>query len=266
MTQKARIAHLAGPTATIQNTPPLITSNKARAKHGLPPMTGVDGTPLEYDALRGQRLAAPATVYVEQFSAHPLESDTSELYGPPDGYMGADGQFSRSAANLTGTALKQEFKYDLGFGRDLTVVVKHKLQFPVVSSKFDSAWADNGPGWIAVRLADAEAVLALQPNLTARSTYKIGVVGLHPPGTDATIEVRALFKMGDGPGAEDPVTGSLNAAVAQWLLGDGTVSSPYVAVQGTAIGRHGRVSVREADGEIWVGGAAVTCIDGEVDR
>jgi hypothetical protein len=91
---KVRIAHLSGPTATIQNTPPLVTSNKARARHGLPPRSGMDGEPLKFDALRAQRLAAPATVYVEQFSAHPLESDAAELYGPPDGYIGADGRFS----------------------------------------------------------------------------------------------------------------------------------------------------------------------------
>src|SRR5262245_64898265 len=90
---KTRIAHLAGPTATIQNTPPLVTSNKARAKLGLPPLTDVDGGPLRHDALRPQRLAAPAKVYVEQFSAHPLESDAAELYGPPDGYIGVDGVF-----------------------------------------------------------------------------------------------------------------------------------------------------------------------------
>lgn len=94
MTEKVRIAHLTGPTATIQNTPPLITSNKARAKYGLPLITGVDGAPLMHDPLRSQRLAAPAKVYVEQFSAHPLESDAAELYGPPDGYIGADGSFS----------------------------------------------------------------------------------------------------------------------------------------------------------------------------
>ena len=95
MTNKARIAHLTGPTATIQNTPPLVTSNKARAKRGLVPMTGADGTPVPFDALRAQRLAAPATVYVEQFSAHPLESDAAELYGPPDGYINDDGVFHR---------------------------------------------------------------------------------------------------------------------------------------------------------------------------
>ncbi len=93
--KKVRIAHLTGPTATIQNTPPLVTSNKARAKHGLPLKTDVDGTPLKHDPLRSQRLAAPAKVYVEQFSAHPLEADVSELYAPPDGYMSMDGVFSK---------------------------------------------------------------------------------------------------------------------------------------------------------------------------
>jgi hypothetical protein len=92
MTGKARIAHLAGPNATIQNTPPLVTANKARAKHNLAPLTNPDGTPARFDVLRAQRLAAPITVYVEQFSAHPLEADAAELYGPPDGYIGSAGQ------------------------------------------------------------------------------------------------------------------------------------------------------------------------------
>lgn len=91
--KKARIAHLAGPTATIQNSPPLVTSNKARALFGLPLLNAPDGTPAPYDVLRAQRLAAPVTVYVEQFSAHPLESDAANLYGPPDGYLDAAGSF-----------------------------------------------------------------------------------------------------------------------------------------------------------------------------
>ena len=95
MTRKARIAHLAGPNATIQNTPPLVTSNKARAKHGLPPLTNPDGSPARFDVLRAQRLAAPVTVYVEQFSAHPLEADAAELYGPPDGYIDSAGRVHR---------------------------------------------------------------------------------------------------------------------------------------------------------------------------
>ncbi len=93
MADKPRIAHLAGANATIQNSPPLVTSNKARAAHGLPLMTDADGGPARFDVLRPQRLAAPATVYVEQFSAHPLERDAAELYGPPDGYVDGQGNF-----------------------------------------------------------------------------------------------------------------------------------------------------------------------------
>jgi hypothetical protein len=90
-----RIAHLSGPNATIQNTPPLVTSNKARSKHNLPLLKNPDGSTARFDALRPQRLAAPAKVYVEQFSAHPLERDVAELYGPPDGYIDADGAFHK---------------------------------------------------------------------------------------------------------------------------------------------------------------------------
>jgi L-asparaginase len=95
MIRKARIAHLAGPNATIQNTPPLVTSNKARAKNKLPLLTNPDGTPAHFDVLRPQRLAAPVTVYVEQFTAHPLEADTAELYGPPDGYVDSVGRMHK---------------------------------------------------------------------------------------------------------------------------------------------------------------------------
>lgn len=102
MSPKPRIAHLAGPNATIQNSPPLVTSNKARAQHGLPPLENPDKTLERFDVLRPQRLAAPVTAYVEQFSAHPLERDVAPLYGPPDGYVDRDGQFHterRSAAD-----------------------------------------------------------------------------------------------------------------------------------------------------------------------
>jgi L-asparaginase len=92
MTKKARIAHLAGPNATIQNTPPLVTSNKAREKYGLPARNNPDGSTQRFDILRPQRIAAPVTVYVEQFSAHPLEADAAALYGPPDGWVDAEGQ------------------------------------------------------------------------------------------------------------------------------------------------------------------------------
>lgn len=92
---KPRIAVFAGPTATILNSPPLVTSNKAREEHGLPLRTNPDGSPLPYDVLRPQRLAAAVTVYVEQFSAHPLEGDAAELYAPPDGYVDRAGVFHK---------------------------------------------------------------------------------------------------------------------------------------------------------------------------
>jgi L-asparaginase len=96
MANKVRIAHLAGPNATVTNTPALVTSNKARAKYGLPLLTDVEDKAARFDVLRAQRLAAPAIVYVEQFSAHPLESDAAELYAPPDGYCNAQGEFSET--------------------------------------------------------------------------------------------------------------------------------------------------------------------------
>ena len=97
--RKSKIAHLAGPTATIQNSPPLVTSNKARRKYGLPLRKNQDGSEQRFDVLRAQRLAAPATVYVECFSAHPLEEDAAELYGPPDGYLDARGAFHRERSS-----------------------------------------------------------------------------------------------------------------------------------------------------------------------
>jgi L-asparaginase len=95
MVDRPRIAHLAGPTATVQNSPPLVTSNKARQKYGLPVRKNRDGSDARFDALRAQRLAAPAKVYVECFSAHPLEADAAELYGPPDGYLDARNVFHK---------------------------------------------------------------------------------------------------------------------------------------------------------------------------
>jgi len=89
------IAVFSGPTATIQNTVPLVTSNKAREKYGLQPRVNPDGSPLRFDHLLPQLLAAPVTMYVRQFSAHPLERDAAELYGPPDGYISSDGVFHR---------------------------------------------------------------------------------------------------------------------------------------------------------------------------
>src|SRR6201993_4936601 len=94
-TTKPRIAIFSGPTATIQTSEPLVTSNKAREKYGLPLRPNPDGSHQRFDALRFQRLAAPVTIYVEQFTAHPLERDAAELYGPPDGYIDAAGRFHK---------------------------------------------------------------------------------------------------------------------------------------------------------------------------
>jgi L-asparaginase len=99
LADKPLIAHISGPNATIQNSPALVTSNKARAKYGLPPMTNPGGSPPRFDVLRAQRLAAPVTVYVEQFSAHPLECDAAALYGPPDGYLDSSGTLHKARTN-----------------------------------------------------------------------------------------------------------------------------------------------------------------------
>jgi len=99
MNSKPRIAHISGSNATISSSPPLVTSNKAREKRGLPLVEDRSGARLRFDALRPQRLAAPVTVYVEQFSAHPLEHDAAELYGPPDGYVDRAGGFHRERQN-----------------------------------------------------------------------------------------------------------------------------------------------------------------------
>src|SRR5579875_3649065 len=95
MGDKPRIAVFSGPTATIHNSQPLVTSNKAREKYGLPLLRDGTGAVLRHDALRPQRLAAPVKVYIEQFSAHPLERDAAELCAPPDGYLDESGNFHR---------------------------------------------------------------------------------------------------------------------------------------------------------------------------
>ena len=126
----------------------------------------------------------------------------------------------------------------------------------------DMQWADNGPGWVAVLLASADAVLAVRPG---EVDLDIGIVGPYPAGAPEALELRA-FTPQVGASVEDPVTGSLNASVAQWLTSTGRVSAPYVARQGTALGRSGRVHVTsDDDGQIWVGGGTITCISGTVE-
>jgi PhzF family phenazine biosynthesis protein len=123
-------------------------------------------------------------------------------------------------------------------------------------------WVDNGPGWCAIHLASADAVLALRPDWAALHGIKLGVVGAHPAGGEAQFEVRALI--GEGTGYEDPVTGSLNASLAQWLIGSGLAPASYVAAQGTCLARSGRVFIDRVDGQVWVGGSSISCIRGEL--
>ncbi|HEY1617092.1 MAG TPA: PhzF family phenazine biosynthesis protein [Streptosporangiaceae bacterium] len=126
----------------------------------------------------------------------------------------------------------------------------------------DILQAGHGATQIAVLLDSAEAVLAIRPGQVEGD---LGVVGLYPPGSAAAYEVRVFF-VKDGSTVEDPVTGSFNAMLAQWLIGSGRARPPYVAWQGTALGRHGRVHVTsDSDGTIWIGGGTVTCITGTVD-
>ncbi len=132
----------------------------------------------------------------------------------------------------------------------------------------DVAWVDNGPGWVGVLLEDAEAVLAVEPDINrfeGEGQVYIGVVGPHVDGGELAYEVRAFFPDNWGNLVEDPVTGSLNASLAQWSLQTGRVTAPYVAAQGTAIGRRGRIHItQDSDGTIWVGGSTVTLVNGEI--
>ena len=125
----------------------------------------------------------------------------------------------------------------------------------------DSAWIDNGPGWLGILLSSADEVLALRPGST---DLKIGVVGPHPPGAPDAYEVRGFFPA-NGALVEDPVTGSLNASAAQWLIGSGRFTPPYTATQGTVLGRSGIVHISADDeGQVWVAGDVTTCITGTV--
>jgi PhzF family phenazine biosynthesis protein len=134
------------------------------------------------------------------------------------------------------------------------------------------AWCNNGPNWRGVMLQSAEQVLALKPDAAVLAGLdigvvgprgKVGVVGAQPADHDTQFEVRAFFPGNSGI-VEDPVTGSLNAALAQWLIGAGMAPPRYIAAQGTALQRAGRVHVDQQGADIWIGGASVTCIDGTV--
>lgn len=133
----------------------------------------------------------------------------------------------------------------------------------------DTQWVDNGPGWVAVLLRDADAVLTVEPDFTKYSgegSLEIGLVGTYPPGAECAFEVRGILSDERGGMIEDPVTGSLNASLGQWLLSTGRATAPYVASQGTRLGRRGRPRIdQDSDGTFWVGGSTVTYITGDVE-
>lgn len=123
-------------------------------------------------------------------------------------------------------------------------------------------WVDNGPGWCAVMLRSAAQVLACRPDAALLGDLRLGVVGQHEPGSEALFEVRAFVpSLGVG---EDPVTGSLNASLGQWLIGAGLAPPAYQAAQGTVLGRAGRVFVEQSGDTVWVGGDVAGCVEGTV--
>ena len=123
-------------------------------------------------------------------------------------------------------------------------------------------WVDNGPGWVGVLLPDAAAVLALKPDFAAMGELKVGVVGPYPAGGECAFEVRAFVPALSVP--EDPVTGSLNAGLALWLIDAGLAPAAYVASQGRALGRAGRVHVQRLGSDTWIGGDVCTVVTGTV--
>ena len=149
---------------------------------------------------------------------------------------------------------------------DADLVERVRLGLGVEEGTITAAqWVDNGAGWLVLMLADRAQVMALQPDYAQLSGLAVGVIAPCCPerdDTDAQFEVRA-FIAGDGA-PEDPATGSLNAGVAQWLLSEDLAPASYVVSQGLTMGRAGRIHVEQIGDEIWVGGSAVTCIEGSL--
>lgn len=133
----------------------------------------------------------------------------------------------------------------------------------------DASWVDNGPGWVGLLLKDAGLVLDLEPDFSCHPTEEmltIGAVGFHAPGSECLYEVRAFFSDLNGRMVEDPVTGSLNASVAEWLMADGRAEAPYVAGQGSRLNRTGRVYIsQDAEGTVWIGGNTASIVAGVLD-
>jgi len=146
---------------------------------------------------------------------------------------------------------------------DLLAKIAHSLRIKPEAIKA-SQWVDNGPGWVAVMLAERAEVLALKPDYPDLLGVNLGVVGpwTAADGKDADFEVRAFIP---SRASEDPVTGSLNAGLAQWLIGGGLAPNAYVASQGTALGRVGRVHIERDGDDIWIGGNTVTVVNGTIE-
>ena len=122
----------------------------------------------------------------------------------------------------------------------------------------------NGPNWLSLELDSAATVLALEPDAARMKRFaSVGVVGAHPAGSECAYEVRGF--VGRPSLYEDPVTGSLNAGLGEWLIGSGRAPERYLAAQGTRLGRAGRVRIAREGTTIWVGGDTVTCIRGDVE-
>jgi len=188
--RKIRIAHLAGPNATIQNTPPLVTSNKARAAHGLPLITDVEGNLARFDPLRPQKLAAPVTVYVEQFSAHPLEKDVAELYAEPDGYLDAAGHFSETRRSDDDRPVyKVELLPEDGY-----------YPLPYMARQADgSAWETDGIGPRAERAKSRQPFMP-DGTRTFDEVDRLGVDGLGFGNTISTVADVDFFRLAPSGG------------------------------------------------------------------
>jgi PhzF family phenazine biosynthesis protein len=148
--------------------------------------------------------------------------------------------------------LEEEYLADVvaALGVDLEQVLAHQ-------------WVDNGPGWAVLRLGTAEEVLALEPNLSRIPTAMVGVIGAYPPGSPYAFEMRT-FAPGVGV-AEDPVCGSMNASVGQWLTASGAAPAAYRVSQGARLGRIGAITIStDPQGTVWVGGATTTLIRGSL--
>jgi PhzF family phenazine biosynthesis protein len=122
----------------------------------------------------------------------------------------------------------------------------------------------NGPNWLSLELDSAATVLALEPDAARMKRFaSVGVVGAYPSGSECAFEVRGF--VGRPSLYEDPVTGSLNAGLGEWLIGADRAPERYVAAQGTRLGRAGRVRIVREGTTIWVGGDSVSCVRGDVE-